>query len=307
MVIACTGFGIGALLAGCGSSGDPLDAMPDASGHTATLKMPSVSLAPGQETTMCVVVPLGNEAPQMLRHVHSVIASGSHHMIVYRVPVTTPAQLTPTPCEPFADVTAGISPVIIAESPDSEVVYPDGVGLPLEAHQMVKLEEHFINTGDVTLRSSGTVEFTITDPDPDVIAANLLFWGPEAFQIMPHAKGSADFGHTVPAGVQVFGLTTHEHHFGTLATIDLATSDSAPGTEIYRNTDWEHPPLKTFDPPLTFDGTQWLRMHCDWFNTSNDPVQFGLSAATDEMCFFWAYYYPSQGFQVCSEEGCHEQ
>lgn len=307
VALVCAGLGLGATLAGCGSSASTPDAMPDAPGHTATLQMPSVALAPGQETTLCVVVPLGNETPQMLRRVHSVIASGSHHLIVYRVPATTPAQLTPTPCEPFADVTAGISPVIIAESPDSEVVYPDNVGLPVEAHQMMKLEEHFINAGDTTLHSRGTVDFTLIDPDPDVVAANLLFWGPERFEIKPHATGSADLAHAVPAGVKVFGLTTHEHHFGTLATIELATSASAAGNELYRNTDWEHPPLKTFDPPLTFDGTQWLRLHCSWFNTSSAPVHFGLSAVTDEMCFFWAYYYPSQGFQVCNEEACQQQ
>lgn len=301
------GVGLWATLAGCGSSASTPDASPDAPGHTTTLQMPSVALAPGQETTQCIVVPLGNDTPQMLRRAHSVIASGSHHLIVYRVPATTPAQLTPTPCEPFADATAGISPVIIAESPDSEVVYPDNVGLPVEAHQMMKLEEHFINAGDTTLHSRGTVEFTLIDPDPGVVAANLLFWGPQGFEIKPHATGSADLAHPVPAGVKVFGLTTHEHHFGTLATIELTTNASAAGTELYRNTDWAHPPLKTFDPPLTFDGTQWLRLHCGWFNTSNDPVRFGLSGVTDEMCFFWAYYFPSQGFQVCNEEACQLQ
>jgi copper type II ascorbate-dependent monooxygenase-like protein len=306
--IARAGFGLAAiLLAGCGGSTSTPDATPDAPGRTTALQMPSVSLAPGQETTMCVVVPLGNATAQMLRRVHSVITSGSHHLIAYRVPPSTPPQLTPTPCESFADAAAGISPVIIAESPDSEVAYPDGVGLPVEAQQMVKLEEHFINAGDSTLHSSATVEFTMTDPDPNVVAASLLFWGSQGFEIMPHAAGSADLAHPVPAGVTVFGLTTHEHHFGTLATVELARSASAPGTELYRNADWAHPPLKTFDPPLAFDGTQWLRLHCSWVNTSSKPVHFGPSAATDEMCFFWAYYYPSQGFQVCNEDECQVQ
>jgi len=56
-----------------------------------------------------------------------------------------------------------------------------------------------------------------------------------------------------------------------------------------------------------FDGTQELRLHCEWFNTSGTEVPPGLSAVTNEMCFFWAYYYPSQGFQVCNERGCEVQ
>jgi hypothetical protein len=305
-VIACLGCVVAPMLGGCQSSPSAPDA--PSSGNVAMLQMPSVALAPAEETTLCITLPLGNDTPQMLRRIHSVIASGSHHLIAYRAPAGTPAQLTPTPCQPFADITNGISPVIIAESPDAQVVYPDGVGLPIEAHQMMKLEEHFINVSDAVVHSSGTVEFTLADPDPGLVAANLLFWGPQGFDpIAPHAAGTADYAHAAPAGAKVFGLTTHEHHFGTLATVALAANAGATATELYRNTDWEHPPLKSFDPPLVLDGTQELRVHCEWFNTSGAPVEPGLSAVTNEMCFFWAYYYPSQGFQICNEDGCEMQ
>jgi hypothetical protein len=253
------------------------------------------------------VIQLSNTTPQMLRRVHSTITTGSHHLIAYRAPDGTPPQLTPAPCQPFADITNGVTPVIIAESSEAEVVYPDQVALPLAANQMIKLEEHFLNPSDATIQSGGTVEFTLVDPDPSLIPANLVLWGSERFQIAAHTAGTADFAHAVMPGVKVFALTTHEHHFGTLATVGLAANAQAAGTELYRNTDWEHPPLKALDPPLVFDGTQELRLHCEWFNTSDAPVPFGLSAVTNEMCFFWAYYYPSQGFQVCNEGGCKIQ
>ncbi len=143
------------------------------------------------------------------------------------------------------------------------------------------------------------------DPGPDMVLARSAVLGPAAVQINSHARGSADFAHVVNPGVKVFGLTTHEHHFGTLATIDLATSASGAGSELYRNTDWEHPPLKPFEPALEFDGTQSAAPALRLVQyLGSDPVPFGLSAATNEMCFFWAYYYPSQGFQACVEDGC---
>jgi hypothetical protein len=289
--------------AACGTSSPAIDPTPDAMPAT-TVHMPSVTLAPGEETTRCVILALSNPAPQILRRVHSVIAGGSHHLIAYRVPAGTALQPTPVPCEPFADIVGGVSPVIIAESPDAEVVYPAGVGLAIEAHQLIKLEEHFINPGDASIESAGRVELTLSDPDPGLVAADLLFWGPQNFSIAPHARGSADYFHLVDPGVKVFALTTHEHHFGTLATIDRTASAEARGTELYRNTDWAHPPLATFEPALSFDGTQGLRLHCEWFNTSAREVPAGLSAVTNEMCFFWAYYYPSHGFQICNEDGC---
>jgi hypothetical protein len=301
LIIAALGAALGA--AACGSSSSTT---PDA-GNVTRLEMPTVSLPPGQETTVCVTLALGNDTAQMLRRVHSRIATGSHHLIAYRVPPGTPAQTAPTPCTPFSDIISGATPVIIAESPDAELVYPDGVALEVEAHQMIKLEEHFLNSGDSALNSSGSVEFELSDRDPSLVPANLLFWGPQNFQIDPHMRGQADLFHLVEPGVHIFALTTHEHHFGTLATIEQAPTATGTGTELYRNADWAHPPLKTFEPSLAFDGSQGLRVHCEWFNTSNFPVQQGLSAATDEMCFFWAYYYPSTGFQQCSEDGCNKR
>jgi len=294
------------LAAACGSSTPATDASPDAAGQTLRLEMPSISLAPSEETTRCVTLSLGNATPKLLRRVHSVIATGSHHLIAYRVPATTPLDATPTPCEPFADVTAGASPVIIAESADAELVYPDGVALPVDANQRIKLEEHFINPGDAAILSSGTVDFSLAEPDAALVAANLLFWGPQDFAIAPHARGAADLFHLVEPGVHIFALTTHEHHFGTLATIEQAPAATGAATELYRNTDWAHPPLKAFEPALSFDGSQGLRLHCEWFNTSGAVVPAGLSAVTNEMCFFWAYYYPSTGFQQCSEQGCQK-
>jgi hypothetical protein len=293
-----TGLVIAALLGACGTD-DPETETP-----TASLLMPQVALAPGQETTQCVVLELPNETPQVLRRIRSVISHGSHHLIAYRVPDGTPLQPEPAPCQAFADVINGASPVIIAESAESEVVYPDGVGLEVKAHQLIKLEEHFLNPGDAAINGSGTVEFTLVDPQPSMLLANLMLWGPQQFAIEPHKTGTADYAHEVSAGMKVFGLTTHEHRFGTLATVELTTTAGGPATELYRNADWEHPPLKSFDPPLAFDGTQSLRLHCEWLNTTNDIVPFGISAATNEMCFFWAYYYPSQGFQQCAEQGC---
>jgi len=295
---------IGSVLAACSSSSEMTL---DAAAPLATIQMPLVALAPGAETTQCIIVQMTNATPLMLRQTQAVLSNGSHHLIAYRVPADTPLQPEATPCRPFADVTNGVSPVIIAESMTAEVVYPDGVGLRFEANQKIKLEEHFLNASDAAVQGTGKVDFTLVEPTPDLVLADLLFWGPERFAIDPHAAGSAELAHVVKPGVNVFSLTTHEHQFGTLATIELTTDATGPGTELYRNTDWEHPPLKPFTPPLAFDGTQWLRLRCSWFNTSDTIVPFGVSAATNEMCFFWAYYYPSQGLQSCTEAGCRDR
>jgi len=37
---------------------------------------------------------------------------------------------------------------------------------------------------------------------------------------------------------------------------------------------------------------------CEWNNRSDQTVRFGTSVDS-EMCFFWAYYFPSRGPLVC--------
>ena len=38
---------------------------------------------------------------------------------------------------------------------------------------------------------------------------------------------------------------------------------------------------------------------CSYYNNISATVRFGESA-NNEMCFFWAYYYPSNGSHVCA-------
>ena len=259
------------------------------------LDMPKVALAPGTETTMCVEIPFNNTVSQLVTHIHVKLAPGSHHAIVYRSNAAQ-AQPMPTPCAPLAGIQNGTAPIFIAQASESDLTIPNGVGIHLNPHQMIRLEEHFLNASNQPIQ--GTARFTLTTvPEGGaVIPADLIFWGTAGISIPPMSKFQTEMFHVVQAGVKIFGLTTHEHHFGTLATISRATSPNAPATELYANTSWSEPPLKQFAPPLAFDGTTGLKLHCEWNNTSNAQVTFGESAATNEMCFFWAYYYPSHGF-----------
>ena len=58
------------------------------------------------------------------------------------------------------------------------------------------------------------------------------------------------------------------------------------------------PPLLMTPAILILWAPGGFRFTCEWNNQSGGTVSFGESA-TDEMCFFWAYYYPSKGSKVC--------
>ena len=70
-------------------------------------------------------------------------------------------------------------------------------------------------------------------------------------------------GSQVPEGSQVFAFTSHTHRLGTGFTIERSTDFEVPGTLLYENSDWEHPPLQQYDDDhiLSFapgEGLRWL-------------------------------------------------
>jgi hypothetical protein len=56
---------------------------------------------------------------------------------------------------------------------------------------------------------------------------------------------------------------------------------------------WQEPETTIADPPFQIPTGGGFNFTCEWNNPGTDSVGFGESA-TDEMCFFWAYYYPAR-------------
>jgi hypothetical protein len=270
-----------------------------------TVSFGPITVPAGTERTQCVVKRLGNPTAIHVGTIHNLLGTSSHHMIVYRVADTT-EQPTPVDCQPFKDTLnpAMGSPLMITQKKEEVLQLPQGVAYSIGANQMVRLEMHYINStsGDVTLMSSSTF---IPIPDSQFQnEADFLFVGDPDISIP--AGQSATLGpiyFTVPsqfAGVNFFALTGHEHHLGTNVTISTATSKTDPGTSVYNvpNWTWSEPATVFSNPPFQIPSGGGFKFTCDWTNTTANPVAFGESA-NDEMCFFWAYYYPSQGAHVC--------
>jgi hypothetical protein len=271
-----------------------------------SVTFPAVSVPVGEENTQCVVMRLGNPNAIHVGTIHNLLSEGSHHFIVYRTNDTT-EQRTPFECTPFVDTLdpeAG-SPLMITQRQEETLVLPDGVAFDLDADQMIRLEMHYINTGTATLDVEATATFTTI---PDALyehAADFIFIGNPDIDIAPHA--SATVGPTffpLPEeyeGVNFFAVTGHTHQFGTNVTISTATAETGGSdTSIYDIPEWSwhEPETARMDPPITIPTGGGFRFTCEYENTSGENVGFGESAG-DEMCFFWAYYYPSRGARVC--------
>jgi hypothetical protein len=275
-------------------------------------------LGAGEEFTRCVVVPLGNTTDIDAIQIDSTLAPGSHHLIIYKTSQTM-AQPNPVDCHPFEGIlTSQDEPIYIAETLANTLKLPAGVAYHFPAGQMVKIEAHYINATNNALMGRGDVKIT-PGTARSYLAADIMFCGSVgqlAHQCVPPAtqRYTLDPGFYSGGGsvdltqLKVFAFTSHEHRLGSEVTISKSTNKNDPGTMLYDNTSWDNPPLMVFDDQhlLSFGNNEGLRWQCSYDSLDAVPAPtgntcFGESAATNEMCFIWAYYFPSVGHFISVE------
>jgi Copper type II ascorbate-dependent monooxygenase, C-terminal domain len=302
---------LGAVLTtACGSSSSSSSGLgnePDSGSTTQsyTVTFGPIQVPAGVENTQCIVTRLGNTASIHVGQIHNLLGKSSHHMVLYKVNDTT-EQTAPFNCQPFTDTLnpAKGNPLIISQKPDDLLALPQGVAFTLDANQMVRLEMHYINATAQATTLESTSTLTVLPDSEYQQDASFLFIGDLDISIPAMSKATVGpVYYPVPskfATSTFFAITGHEHHWGTDVQIWTASSATDPGTPIYQipNWSWSDPELKMLTPPLQVPSGGGFKFQCDWFNGSTSPVSFGESAL-DEMCFFWAYYYPSQGAEVC--------
>lgn len=300
------------LLVACGGGapdGDDVAAdAPPLIGERYTLDYGPVTIQPGQEGTRCIWLRLSNETPIKVRQLHNVLSASSHHLIVYKDDMNTTEQLTPVDCQPFTgalNTTGMVAPIMITQKSEDALTLPDGVAYTLAAHQMIKIEMHYVNVDETPKEATAKVEFYRADETLIKHEANILFIGSPDIQIAAGASLRLNQFFTVPdyvdlSAAKIFAITGHTHRLGTDMQVRVGPSKMGPLRSVYAPApfSWSEPETKTHVPEFSVPVDGGFDFECSYTNTGNREVGFGESA-DDEMCFFWAYYYPSQGSKVC--------
>jgi hypothetical protein len=275
-------------------------------GEQWTVEWGPVMVAPATEATQCIFKRLPADRELKIGQIINDLGSASHHMIVYRLADGEETQGAPEDCDPFVDVLdpSKGAPLAVTQKSDETITLPRGVAFSLEPNQLIRIELHYVNATDEPqeLRASSTfVELPAEDFEQE---ADFMFVGNPDINLKPMSSATLDTPFLpLPAelaGVQIFAVTGHEHQWGTGVTASIVTSEDDPGVAIYEpeNFQWDEPETIYHDPPMAMPEGGGFRFSCSWNNLSEGEVGFGESV-DDEMCFFWAYYYPSQGSQIC--------
>jgi hypothetical protein len=295
------------LIAGCQS--DPGDGGDDPLIAQYSLTWGPVAVAPSQESTQCVWLRLSNDAEIKVHQMHNALSASSHHLIVYRDDLDTTEQPTPVPCQPFTgalNTTGRIFPIMVTQKRDEVLTLPQGVAYTLAPHQMIKIEMHYLNATDAAIQATATTDLFAAEPTAIRDEANFLFIGTPDISLAPNAMTEVhEFFNPSRASLNLdtakfFAITGHTHKFGLSVEIGTAETPSGPVTEVYAPATflWNEPETTMHAPPFQVPSAGGFDFTCRYYNNSSTTVGFGESA-NDEMCFFWAYYYPSNGSHVC--------
>lgn len=268
-----------------------------------TVRFPTVTVAAGAESTQCVVLALGNDHPIHVGSIENVLGEGALDMLVYRTNETTPHP-DPVDCVPFTSTLPPTSaaPLMITQRRDDVLTLPPGVAFELGANQLIQLEVHSLNTTSASLQVEPSSTFRTTCDFREEAA--FLFVGSSDIALPAHASATVGPVYlalpTQLGAPSFFAINGHEHQYGTGVRVWSAASATDPGTSMYEvpSSLWSEPQTVQQDPPVVLPAGGGFRFECDYVNSSDHYVGFGASAQ-GEVCFFVAYYYPSQGSLFC--------
>ena len=289
-----------------GSRGPDADVLP---GDKFPLMWGPVTVQPSQESTQCIWVRLGNDNAIKVPQIHNVLSTSSHHLIVYKDDMDTVEQTTPYDCQPFTgalNLSGTVAPIMITQKKDDPLTLPDGVAYTLAAHQMMRIEMHYINATDATITATATSDFYAAPEGSVHDEASILFIGSPDINLAPGTTTTVEEFFTPMrasldlSGAKFFAITGHTHHLGTDMQVSTRETSAGVDTMVYQPVPftWSEPLTEVHSPEFTVPQGGGLNFKCTYNNTTAATVKFGESA-NNEMCFFWAYYYPSKGSHVC--------
>jgi hypothetical protein len=303
--VACLEIACIAAISGCGQD-ETGEADADTVSVTQTeqtLVFGPIRVPAGVERTQCVTKRLGNTRELKVGSIHNTLMGVSHHLVVYRV---DDAEERPEPydCQPFEGTLSARkgAPLMITQKHEELLTLGDGLAFVLEPAQMIRLEMHYINTTEVDAEIEGRSRFIPIADSRFEHAVGFLFSGTTDLTLPPgEARQVATF---IEAPIELYdkkfiGFTGHTHRLGTDVRVEMGkrNGEMKPVYDV-DGFSWQEPPTVYHDPPLSLPMDGHFRLACDYVNDTEQQVGFGESANA-EMCFFWGYYYPSEGSFVC--------
>ncbi|HEX4339754.1 MAG TPA: hypothetical protein VH062_27790 [Polyangiaceae bacterium] len=271
-----------------------------ATGEGYQIQTTSFELDPGQEVFKCFHTAVPNDAELDVGHWESQMSAGSHHFILY----TADQDTSPAGTLSSSGCVAGFGGstwLYTAGSPHWHLPYPDGVAVPLVAHQKIQFDMHYINTGTDVINAHVTLNIEkVKSAQFQKAQAQISF--NTQIAIPPNGMQTVGGDCTPPPGVNFFLMGTHTHRRGIDASITRKLASGQMGEELVHTTNWDSPQAVLWEnaPYLTFAAGEKFHYSCSYQNDRASVTTVGDSAANNEMCMAITYFFPAKAGGTCN-------
>jgi hypothetical protein len=273
-------------------SGDP-----DPGGFT-TLISRSWSIPAGQEVYRCARLTV--EEDVYITTFRALAPQGTHHTVL---------SVRDNPTQPDGEYDCSASSIahsmLFASGVGTDdLLFPQGVAIPVRAGQQLELNLHLYNVGDAAITgTSGTLARLIPAAEVEH-QAEVVFGGQYLISLSPDAQNEQ----TVNGGCQfeqdatVLALWPHMHQLGRHTKV-VHESGAGNVTLLDAPFDFSEQVNHVIDPVQVAAGERFA-IACTYLNDTGRLVTFGDSSE-QEMCFVGIYRYPATGAGVfsCAQAG----
>jgi hypothetical protein len=161
--------------------------------------------------------------------------------------------------------------------------------LELPPQMKLDMNSHYVNKSTTGIYGEVSVNLHTVPLSQVSKIAKPLNLANQTLNILPGERKTYTKNFTFDTEVNVFLLTSHTHKLAEKFVIKIY-GGARNGEIVYSNTDWQHPPNKTFDTPIVLKPGEGLTSEITYFNSTAKTVKFGLTSE-DEMGIIFGYIY----------------
>jgi len=241
----------------------------------------------------CHVFKLDNSRHVEIDRLQIKFPEGSHHVHLYRYRSAEPE---PTPDRVY-DCFGGIdwtkwSLLMGAQTKAMDWQLPEGVTIPIEPHQQLLAQVHWLNTTDRSIESKIDLSFHVAEVSQEHLG--VMFGVNRRIDIKPGQHSRVEAFCPMPEGARLHALMGHFHVHGSNYEVIERMPDRTEGLELYSAPDEPAFEFKLFLPAHDIPRGAGLQYGCGFFNPSGSTLTWGSDTQTQEHCNMTAYYSPAQ-------------
>ncbi|WP_276374499.1 hypothetical protein [Chryseolinea sp. H1M3-3] len=278
----------------------PMAAPPAGEGYQ--IKVEPFNVAPNFEREIFVYKEVGNESEIFVKSIALTMRKNSHHFLVNSFSDEIPSNQIPeiNTIRDLRDANNNYImstvaqmeyqiPTVASQTPALQYNFPPGVALKMPPRHKLDVNLHYVNKTSTSFQGECYINLFTMSAGQVVYEAQSIFLSNDDIFLPPNQKTIANKTFSVTQTMKIFMLTSHTHRLGERFEIQIV-GGLRNGEIIYNSSNWHHPEVKTFDPPLELVQGQSLKMMVTYDNTTNKSVKFGLTSE-DEMAIIYGYYY----------------